>query len=457
MALRNALLRLAGYDPRSLAGESRETTQPIALAGATVALAATVTGLNWGVAGFSLVSGGGTSAFASAAIAGLLGASVVTTIDRAGIFVFDTQSGGRFRKGALLAGRVALCLLVGAATTEFITPRLLNAESKAMALAQREHNQAVRVKSLREVHNIDALRSSSSDADTGVAGAEAALAVVPQNIRDMEAGARTCWRQHADRKRALLAAQNTRVGVRQQLAPLAARCTTLSNAARNELAAHQDRQRQALDHAQEQQRAARAALTGAESAAREQLSEATAIEKEAISAQSTGVIGKVLETNPDARRKWWIVYALIVLLELSPLLFKAASRQTVPGMRIATDYDLSIASHMRRREEAIHQDELKLAERDLRDGVRLAALQSPATRDRLKAFYEMHLEALTPLELAKRTAAEIEEAHDMRQSSIRRYPDCAGILNAVYDKAFDDVLDRLRNQGAPRRPFAAAA
>ena len=50
MALRNLLIRLGGHDPLAIRDESREATQPIAMAGSTVLFGGgSRTAVNWAI------------------------------------------------------------------------------------------------------------------------------------------------------------------------------------------------------------------------------------------------------------------------------------------------------------------------------------------------------------------------------------------------------------------------
>lgn len=458
MALRDIFLWLAGHDPATLREESREATQPIVLVGAAVALAALVTGTNWGIAGFGLAGGNySPQAWSAAAIAALFAALVVIVIDRAGVFALDAQSPGLIRKGALLGVRVGICCLVSAVTTQFITPHLLEKESKAFALEQREQKDAARAKALHERFDISGLREAVGAADLNVNSAAAAITTVPLGIQAMDAEAKTCWRQYAGRKQALLAKKIGEVDARNQLAAHATRCTAASTTVRRELTTHREKAKKALEDAAARQSAARASLVDAEATIKQRLVEAAKIEKDAISPQSTRVTEGVMEASPAARRKWWATYVLILLLELAPLALKGIAGPSAPGARMAVDHDLTVAGHQRRRENAIHAKKQRVALRDAMDEAKDAALLSVETRDRFKALFESKLDALLPLDVAKRIVAEIEEAHDLRLASARRCPGAVDAINAAWDQAMDELTARLHGRpSVARRPMAAA-
>ncbi len=180
MALRNLLIRLGGHDPLAIRDESREATQPIAMAGSTVLLAAAATAVNWAIAGHSL-AGGDTSTHAVVAAVGgaALGFLLVATLDRAGIYQMDTQANRRFGKAALLLVRTTMVLLVSTVTTGAIRcPRLLESELKAHALKMREQIELNRMHSLRERFSLGALEASSKQSDADVAGARTSAATM---------------------------------------------------------------------------------------------------------------------------------------------------------------------------------------------------------------------------------------------------------------------------------------
>lgn len=457
MGLRDLPLWLGGHAPSALLGETREATHTISLTGGLVGVATCVTAANWGVAGFALAGAAGPQAWAAGAAGAIFGGVFALSVDRPGAFALDAQPSGRVRKLAMLGARIGACLLVSAVTAEAVLPLFLGKDSARVALEQREEKDQTRARSLYERFDIGVLKKNVSDADIRQKAAKVAAETIPERITGLEKQAKACGRQVASNRSALLARGLSAAAVRIELAPLSARCGTLANNARRELAAYHETAQKTLSEVVTEQTTAQSALASAQLTVKARLDEASRIEKEAISPLSSLVADSVLSVSPTARRRWFGLYLLLLLIELSPLGFKWASGQSAPGSRMAVDHELGVARHLRRRDDAIHADEQRLAVRDRIDEALDAVLRSSAARDKLTATFESRIEPLLSFDLARRMITEMEEFHELRRTSLRRCPDIADAINAMSDAMLDDLLARTRGRPMAWRPTAKAS
>lgn len=231
----------------------------------------------------------------------------------------------------------------------------------------------------------------------------------------------------------------------------------MANAARRELERYRETSQKALSEAVAAQSTAHTALEEAEKAIKERLSEAREIEKNAITPLSSIVGDSVLNASPAARRKWIGTYLLLLLLELSPLGFKWLGGPSGPGSRMAVDHELAVARHIRRRDDAIHADEQRLAVRDSVDEMFDAALKSQVVRDRLRQTFEAGIEPLVAFDIYRRVIAEMEEMHELRRDAARRCPDASDAINGLADAVIEDLVARLRERTMTWRQTAANA
>jgi len=509
--LRDLFVRLGGHDPLAMGNESREATQPIAMAGSTVLMAALVTSTNWALAGHSL-AGDDTSirALIAAAVGAMLGFLLVATLDRAGIYQMDAQSDRWIRKAALLMVRLIIVLLVSAVTTGAIAPVLLKPELEAHALEMREQSELSRMHILDERFSTGQMRTALNETNNSVTVARAAIGVLPPDIRLQQSKAQSCWQDYAVRKAQLVAQAEARFlrnvqsalqrnGVyqdgpvdgiwgprtassvlhfqqarglsptgqldqrtvaafgidrtgdqaegeaRDALKGVAANCNVEAATAHRAQDAYDSEARNALHQAETQHAAASSAFSQAQKAISARLAQASYIESEAITPQSATVLASLLASDPGARSKWYGVYGFITCLELLPLLLKILSARSLPGVRIAVDRDIAVAMHERRRT-AAYEDQQR--EMDLRAAMDLGmneALASAAVQEQASRLFQSKVEALIPIEIAKRLFVEIEAGARDAQAAIRRHPDHAGIIGEAWSQAMSEVSERLRS------------
>lgn len=444
---------LGGHSPTVLRGESREATHAIAMTGSLVAFAMLTTGSIWAIAGYAIA---GDSPIGGV-VGAIVGASFALSIDRIGAYALDAQAPGLGRTLAMVSIRACACILISTITTERITPVLLGRDGERVALEQREAKDIARAKALNERYDITGLRANAAQADVKVTEAQAAVATIPASIVKMETDARACWQTVTMRRASLVKRGVGEVERRRLLVPLTANCADLTNATQRELGLCRDASQKALTEAVTSQSAARAALSSAEAAINARLSEGSQIDRASITGLSSMVADSVLISSPSARRTWISFYLFLLIIELSPLVLKSLSGPSAPGARIAVDHSLAVARHMRRRDDAIHGDEQRLAVRDRVDAALEEALKSPVVRERLNRLFESTMEPLLAFDMARRTIAEMEEFHKNWLDATRRCPDLADRINAVTKALLDEIVERTQDSAGAWTRTAKAA
>jgi hypothetical protein len=442
--LNNFLVRLSGHDPQAIRGEGREAVQPIAMAGATILLAAFVTVANWAIAGYSLADGGNSQhRWIGAILGATLGFSVVLVIDRAGVYQMDTQAGHPLRKSAVLIVRMFVVLLVSAVTTAAVAPWLMASELKDYVLHMRESADAERAHMLNERFSLEALRAAARRIDADVDSARKAGFTIPPDIKARLERGQTCWQDFIKRKIQLLREGYSDGYVRELLDGYAMRCDADFDSARRDLDTYVKRNRADLADAERRQSTAQTALRQAEIDINRRLIEAGAIEEEAITAQSAMVLDGLLESNHGARKKWYGVCAFIVCLELLPLTLKLLSDKSISGLRIIADREIASDACERRRE-LVREDRIR--ERVLRaamDAAMNEAFASPEVQQHMSKLFQSKVEALIPIEIAKRLIAEIETGAQNVEAATRRRPSCAHAIAEAWSHAMAEVTERL--------------
>ena len=212
MTIRDLFIRLGGHDPITMRNEGREATQPIAMAGSTVLMAAMVTSANWAIASHALADDDtSVGALIATVIGAALGFLLVATLDRAGIYQIDTHSGRGLPKAALLLVRLILVLLVSTVTTGAIAPVLLKPELEAHALEMREQSELSRMHMLDKLFSTEQLQMTLKQNNNSLTLARAATGVVPPDVLLQQNKSKSCWQSYAVRKAELVAQAEARL------------------------------------------------------------------------------------------------------------------------------------------------------------------------------------------------------------------------------------------------------
>ena len=78
------------------------------------------------------------------------------------------------------------------------------------------------------------------------------------------------------------------------------------------------------------------------------------------------------------------------------------------------------------------------------------ALASLGVREQSVRLFQSKVEALIPIEIAKRVFVEIEAGDRDAQAAMRRHPDYAHVIAEAWTQAMAEVSERLRRTtGAP--------
>src|SRR3984885_13663300 len=449
MAVRKALLRLAGYDPAIAVVHSRGDQQSIVHMGWTVGLGAAVAGVNWGVGGYAF-TGGGSSAFAlgAALIAGVVGFSVVAIVDRSIVYAMDTHCGRRAPLWALVASRIVLTCFVSSVTTEAIRPTLMKPELELQSLVMREESERNRSRELEARYDLSGLKRSALQTAADLQEAQSAAQVVPPEIQMPLNSARSCWREYTAERGRLLKEGTAETPARQQLAAIGSRCRQMDAGAQRLLQEYRDRTQTAVAAAEQKYRDASKAANDAAATVSSREAEATEIEHRAITPFNSVVSSQLMATDGSARRKFWSIFGLIMGLELLPLLSKLLLPQTGVGVGVGTDRIIAIAQHVRRRNASAERDEMEAAIRRSMG----RTMQDAAERFEMGGFatqlFATKLKALIPMEVFKSVMHEVEARDFDIQSFNREHPSHAGTIAEAWEQLVDEMMELLKRSPA---------
>ena len=452
---RKFLFSIAGYDAASIADEPRHRTHVITLIGGAVAVAVCTTSLCWAISGYTLLDGDGTHRWAGAAFGGLFGALVVITIDRIGVYAMDALRKNALVQTITFAVRIGLAVLLGTSSSQGIMPFVLKREATAWVLKQHDIDDAAHQKNSRSLYEIDERRDAAKDARTLVEQRKAEAAIVPPELDASEAAARACWQQYASQK--AIASQGKTQVLRATLNRLAARCAAATNASRQMRAQWRDKETALVNEAAGRQQDAVLALADAEKKRAERTKDYEAMEKAAVSAESATVLEAVIASDWGAKKKYYSIFGVIVMLEILPLLLKLMLGQSQIGGKLAVDNEIEMTGHRRRAADAKRASEQDDGLRNLFDALEQSCLGSAEMQSVIRAQLEAKLEAYVPLEVAQRIVAKLETAIAAKEASERRYPNAAEAISATYQQAFEEVAAILRNATQPGRPMPQPA
>lgn len=456
MTARNLLIRLAGYDPATLAGHSREDQAPIIHLGSAVGLGMTTAALNWAIGGYVFTGGAGSAAaVGTAALSGLIGGGLIAIIDRGVIYQTDTHAGRAASLLPMVAFRVALTCAVSSITANAVMPILLKPELELKSLQLIEDSERTRGPELAARYDLPGLQSAAAAAVKTVQNAQQAVEVVPPDIRVRLDAARACWSGYARRRAALVRQGLQDADARRQLAPAAAACARAQATAHGLLKEYGDRARAALGVAEDKYRESGRVLTDTRKLVAAKAAYAAEIEQRAITTLSSTVLAKLLATDIGARFKYWTLVGLIMALELLPLVAKLVTPKTVPGMRIATDATIAKLAYRRRHNDAVDEESMEQTLRAATTAAMTDALSGPEVHAFAVKIFATKVEALMPIEAFKMLMREIEARELDVQSAIRRHPSYARILTEMWRKTIDEVSEALRPYSQPTAAWAA--
>jgi hypothetical protein len=443
--IRKILMRLAGHDPLTLHQHGREEQSPIIHLGWMVSVGAFIAGVNWAVGGY-VFAGGDTSlaAIGSAVVAGLLGSSLVVIIDRSLIYSIDVHAGGRRALFLPVAFRVALTLGVSSISAFAVVPILLKPELELKSLQLIEEAERSRITELATRYNIPKLQSEEVAVEEKVRIARQAVQVVPTDIKNRLDVAKNCWAAYVRRRAGLVQQGMLAIDARHRLASVAAGCARDQAAGRKLLEEYEKRTKAALLLAENKLREFDQTLVNTRNMMAEKSAQATKIEKRAITPLNSTVQWKLLKTDQGAFIKYLTVVGLLTALELLPLIAKLFAPQSIPGIRIATDFVIARSRHLRRRKAALEEDTIEDKIRSAMTAAMVDALAQPELNAVASRIFTAKIQALVPIEAFQMLMLKIEALELETQSFINRHPSSAQAITEAYNQAIEEFGDALR-------------
>ena len=436
---------LGGYRPQTVSGDHPEDYEPIAKIGAAVLFATLVATFNWGVAGWVYADGTETNIrFIVAGVSSAFGAAIVLVFDRG--FVYFADASGDMRRIKLLvygAFRIVVIIAVGSITAQAVMPMVLGSELKAHALHMVENGEKQRVLSLNTQFNVGAKEASVKDASEEVSRLQKAVTNVPADIQRRLTAAQSCWREYANQKSSLIDSGLSTEDVRDRLSGKAAICARDTTSATVERDAYFTRMRKQLVRATDNKQAHEAELSDATSMVKTRTERARNVEMESFTPRSSVVLWSLLESNPGARVKWFIVSFLLLVCELLPLIQKFQAGQSNVGRRVSSNRRLRTIESNERLNQREHDYAVSVAV----NNASLRAIQEAMTNPRVRAIFAQafaaNIAAFAPTEAVRAMMRDLEARHVNVEEFMHRFPRYAAIISQAWSKAVKQASEIL--------------
>lgn len=445
---RNLFIRLAGHNPGSLAEQDGlETTAPVVYMGETVALCALVAAANWGIAVHNYADGiPGAYVWPVVFAGAMLGFGFVTVIDKFAIHCLDCLTLGWFRTLGYFSIRAVIIMLVSAVTTEAAAPWFLQKDLKVHAYHMVEQSSDQRQRSLKEAYPLEPLRAAIVQSTTDLRDARQQLESVPADVVELQKDAQGCWRTYASNRAALISAGWTRVAARGRLRSQAARCVAAGLAAKQALARHVEHSQTLVAEAETGQRSAKARFDQMQSRIDTQAAEARDVERQSLTPGAAVVLSSLLASDRGA---WWRYHsfrALLITIELMPLLLMAIGKRSVPGVRVGIDREIAIARHKRFRDAVLEEQYSEQAVREMMTRAMHEALTSTVLQQHAMRHFQSKIDTLMPIDVAKRLISQLESSAASVERTARNHPNIARTVTEIWSQAMSEVIAAVRGR-----------
>jgi len=445
--LERLLIRMGGYPPVAVEADSLEDREPLIKLGWSVMLAVFVAAASWSTAGWVYSKGAPSPVQCTVLVAcAILGGGVVLTLDRSFVFFVDTAV--ETSKGTIIvytALRVVFVLLVGSITAQAVMPIIMGKELAAHALHMREASEAERLTKLGSQYELASKKDGVADASTEVKRLEDAASTLPPPIQQLLAAARACWVEYGSRKIAFVSGGNVDPGATELLALKAAECNRGQKTANNEADSYRKRIQAQLDAAVATKSQAIAQLSDANAIVRQKMERARVIEDDAISPNSSTVLGDLLLSNPPALMKWAVVTLILLLLELMPLIVKFQAGQSNIGHRIATSRavkKLRFGEQLARAkyDAAVANAIAEVSRRGVAD-----AAETHEVRTAFAQVFAANLAAYAPTQAVESMMNEFATRQYDVDYFMRRFPRYASVIALAWSNAIHETTEILTN------------
>lgn len=307
----------------------------------------------------------------------------------------------------------------------------------------------VRLRILKDAYPVEPLRAAVIQSGTEVREARQQLGSLPAGVLELQREGQVCWRAYAGSKAALLRTGLTNAVTRDRLRPQAAKCIAAGIAARQALARHIERGQTLLAEAEAGQLSAKTRLDQVQSKIESEAAEAHDVEKETLTPASAVVLASLLASDRGA---WWRYHsfrALLIAIELLPLLLMAIGKRSVPGFRVGIDREIAIAKHERLREAVLEECYSESAVRTMMSGAMQEALASPVVRQHAIRHFQSKIDVLMPIDVAKRLISELESSATIVERTARTHPNIARTVTEIWAQAMTEVIATVRGGAGP--------
>jgi hypothetical protein len=430
----------SGHNPQTIQRHGLDERQLLRHFGAAVLLAVAVAATSWGVAGYTLSKENGSeAAIAVAVAAGILGAMIVLVVDRAAIFILDSYPMRRTAYALFIIGRVSLVSLVGMNSAPAILAVLMKHELTIEALRMREASGDARNRHLAEQQDLPALRAQADQAEIDAAEAHKAVGVVTPEVKQKRGLAQACKATYARRRTALIGQGIEPAEATRELSNVNAHCKRLQAEAEQAHKSYVDRMTAAAADANDKLQQANATIDKSNIDVKARAADAELIERAALNPQSSLVVESLLHHSRAAYVKFLAIVAVIVMLELLPLLTKLLAPRSIPGTRIATEHAIATLKYERQHNAAVEEAAVASSARSMLSTAMLDVLASPETRDQIEGRLAAGAVALAPFEIFYALLREIESAELKVAAAVQAYPSSAEAISGLYEKMLDEV------------------
>jgi hypothetical protein len=440
------IVRFGGYSPATASQSSHEDREPIVKFGLSVLFSATVAAINWGTAGWAFsVNHPDEVRLAIAVLAGLFSFGLVSVLDSSFIYLADISESHWFKKVLYGVLRVSIIFLVSLITSQAVMPVLLGNELAAYALKMAEDSESSRIKTLDGQYKFSdkqlALKSTKEEVDK----LEERSRIIPQYIQQRMKSAKQCWDSYTHKKQQLINDGYPSDTARAMMSIKAEVCSKEDKSAKNMLDAYTEDIRSQLVTARQVKTQAMADLQTTKVTITERVDNARAIEEKAFSPTSATVLNSLIETDPGAKKKYWMVTLFLMMLECLPLILKLVAGRTPVGEKIADERKETRNRRTMVAAEEEHHRRITNAILAATQNACTAVLGSAEGRQYFAEVFSSHMMALAPFEAATKVMKEIERHNLDINDYVRRYPKYATVILEAWTLAMKQTSAILQS------------
>jgi hypothetical protein len=235
----------------------------------------------------------------------------------------------------------------------------------------------------------------------------------------------------------------------------AAKCAGASLIAKQALAHHIERSQTLVSEAETAHRSAKARYDQIQSKIDTRVAEAHDVEKETLTPDAAVVLSSLLASDRGAWWRYQSFRALLIAIELLPLLLMTDGKRSVSGVRVGIDREIAMAKLERLREAVLEEHLSESSVQAMMTGAMQDALASPIVRQHAMRHFQSRLDLLIPIDVAKRLIAELESSASIVERTARTHPTIAQTVTEIWTQAMSEIIATLRGRATgPAQPWA---